>query len=135
MMTIDKSPTGVGGFLGGRSERGEYWLSVLGLFAFNLVLNFTVGDPLLTSFISLPIWLVIAARRLHDFDRRGWWGLIPFALGFVLGFIGAFVAIPPLLTMMINSGAMLTTVLVIGFTPGTAGPNRFGESVELPDPT
>lgn len=122
------------GILGGRSERGEYWLSILGLFALNVVLNLVFRNPLLTSFISLPIWIVIATRRLHDFNRSGWWSLIPFAIGFFLGFVGAVAPIPMVVKTLINLGATAAAVFIIGFKPGDDGPNRFGEPVKLPDP-
>ncbi len=118
----------VRGWLAGRSGRGEFWLSILGLVILNVILNLTVGNPAVTSLISTPFWLVIAARRLHDFGRTGWWGLIPFVVGFVVGFAGgAGVHIPSTTALGINALTALAMIGTIGAIPGAKGPNRFGE--------
>jgi uncharacterized membrane protein YhaH (DUF805 family) len=53
-------------------------------------------------FLFIVPWLALAARRLHDIDKSGWWlliGLVPFAI----------------------------VILVIGFfREGTVGDNQFG---------
>jgi uncharacterized membrane protein YhaH (DUF805 family) len=87
------------------------------------------------SFISLPFWLVIAARRLHDLDRTGWWGLVPFGAGFIGGFVVGFSkhlvdgaqangvsAICGALTTIVS----LAFIIWLGASRGTEGPNRFG---------
>jgi len=120
----------VGRILGGRSDRGEYWLAVVALVALNVVLNLTLRDLTLTSLISLPIWVVIASRRLHDFDRTGWWSLVPFGIGILLGFmVSVGVSISGAVVSLIHAGVAFSATMIIGLRPGTPGPNRFGEPV------
>jgi uncharacterized membrane protein YhaH (DUF805 family) len=90
----------------GRSGRSEYWywvgFVVMGTIAAGIAI------PLLGSIfilVTLLPSLAVAARRLHDIDRTGWWVLLWFTG------IGSFV------------------VLYWGCCSGTPGPNRFG-----PDP-
>lgn len=129
----DNSFGRLGRILGGRSDRGEYWVSVVALFVLNVVLNLTLRDPVTTSLISLPIWVVVASRRLHDFGRTGWWSLVPFGIGLLLGFaVGVGAPIPAVLVSLIHIGVTFSAGMIIGFKPGTPGANRFGEPVEDP---
>jgi uncharacterized membrane protein YhaH (DUF805 family) len=95
-----------------RAARSEYWYWVL----FNVlaqvvteIIDNVIGIWLTTGIFSLAVLLpgiAVAARRLHDVDRTGWWLLLAFIP--VVGLI----------------------VLLIWFcTKGTDGSNRFG-----PDP-
>jgi uncharacterized membrane protein YhaH (DUF805 family) len=54
--------------------------------------------------LMLVVGLAVSARRWHDQDRSGWWSLL-------------------LLLFPIGPIAM---VAMLGFIPGTPGPNRFG---------
>jgi uncharacterized membrane protein YhaH (DUF805 family) len=113
--------------MNGRSGRKEFWLSVGVLMALNVALSLVL-DPVLTSLISLPVWIFIATRRLHDFERSGWWSLIPFGVGFVMGFASGFgVPIPPAVVQLVNLAVMLAMVVIVGSIPGTPGANLFGE--------
>ena len=67
----------------GRARRQEYWMFVL----FNFLVSVAVGvvDGILgaggslSGLYSLAVLvpsLAVAARRLHDTDRSGWWMLI-----------------------------------------------------------
>jgi uncharacterized membrane protein YhaH (DUF805 family) len=85
------------------------------------------------------------ARRLHDRDRSGWWGLLPLpfmAIGAMLAprMMSSFMAVPGHLAMAPNTSlVMLTSLNNIAFygalgyliyllaTEGTTGANRFGE--------
>ena len=75
----------------GRARRKEYWMFILFYIIFYIAL--AVIDVLLgTMFLALIFSLVllvpsisIAARRLHDTGRTGWWQLI--ALIPLIGFI------------------------------------------------
>jgi uncharacterized membrane protein YhaH (DUF805 family) len=119
-------------FLGGRSRRGEYWLCVAVLVAANILAGLT-GLTLFISVALLPVWLVIAGRRLHDFGQTWLWGLIPFMLGFTIGFLTAWarragVRMPVDAATLALAGNLvsLVVIVVIGAWPGTPGPNRFG---------
>ena len=133
-MTATHFPLSVARFFGGRSNRREFWLSVVLLLAGNFGLSLVLG-PVLTSAVSLPVWIVIGSRRLHDFGQTGWWSLIPFVLGFAVGFArGAGLEVTAGAEMLFNFAVMIVTTLVIGLVPGTKGSNRFGaESGATPD--
>jgi len=96
-----------------RAARSEYWywvlFNVLAQVVTGIIDNAVIGMSLTTAIFSLAVLLpgiAVAARRLHDVDRTGWWLLLAFVP--VVGLI----------------------VLLIWFcTKGTDGSNRFG-----PDP-
>ncbi|MGL4708574.1 MAG: DUF805 domain-containing protein [Aeromonas veronii] len=96
----------------GRARRTEYWMfvlcNVIVMLLLGMVDKLIGGDnELISSIYSLAVLLpslAVAARRLHDTDRSGWWlliGLIPI--------IGTLVFI---YFMVCN---------------GQQGPNRFGD--------
>jgi uncharacterized membrane protein YhaH (DUF805 family) len=96
----------------GRAVRSEYWFWVLFSVIVLVVLNiiqFTVsafgGSMLLLLFELATVVpsIAVAARRLHDTDRSGWWQLLAFIP--IVGFI---------------------ILLVWYCQPGTPGANRFG---------
>jgi uncharacterized membrane protein YhaH (DUF805 family) len=96
---------------GGRAVRSEFWFWALFTFIVLIVLNiiqFTVSGvagsllQLLFELATLIPSIAVAARRLHDTDRSGWWQLLAFVpiVGFIL-------------------------LLVWYCQPGTPGTNRF----------
>ena len=98
----------------GRATRSEYWWFYLFVFIINIVLEVAAelaGDgDFVASLVSLAFSLAIlvpslalAARRLHDVNRSGWWQLIGLT---IIGLI-------PLIYWLVKKG--------------TDGPNRFGE--------
>ena len=116
----------------GRSDRREYWLSMFVLVVVGGLTNLVVRSPTIWSFVSLPFWLFIATRRLHDFGASGVWGLVPFGAGFVLGFArsattAASLQLMPAATQgLIEGGVGIIVMIVVGSVPGTKGKNRYG---------
>ncbi|WP_304545139.1 DUF805 domain-containing protein [Sulfurimonas microaerophilic] len=112
----------------GRARRQEFWFFVL----FYFIVSFLVGllDGLIGSEIDYVIYsaglfgtifslasfipfLALAARRMHDIDKSGWWQLIQIIP--VIGWIW---------------------FLILTVLQGTMGQNRFGADpiIETPAP-
>lgn len=104
---------------GGRARRAEYWwwvlFMLLGNIAFGILdgaifgramMGHMQGNGPLTAVFSVLMLLpglAVAARRLHDTDRSGWWLLLAFV---------------PVIGVVV--------LLWWACTRGTQGPNRFG---------
>jgi len=64
----------------GRTTRKEYWMFILIYVIINIVLS-VLGLETISLLVSLGLLIPsisIAARRLHDTSRSGWWQLIAF---------------------------------------------------------
>lgn len=60
----------------GRASRSEFWWAILFLFIVNTIVSFI---PLLGAVWTLGIFfpsIALAARRLHDINRSGWFQLL-----------------------------------------------------------
>lgn len=97
----------------GRATRKEYWMFVLFYTIFYLVLA-TLDAFLEILFLEVVFYLVtvipsisIAARRLHDTGRSGWWQLILFI---------------PLIGLI---------VLIVFLAQGSHGENEYGPNPKM----
>jgi uncharacterized membrane protein YhaH (DUF805 family) len=132
--------------LRGRIGRAQWWAGVALLLIISLPSIITVLDEDLTKryFVEIALfdlatlypYYALAAKRFHDRDRSGLWGL--FVVGINVLLIGLdFLSFTELYEdselEWIFSGALLTVTLWnlvdLGCARGVVGPNRFG-----PDP-
>jgi uncharacterized membrane protein YhaH (DUF805 family) len=131
--------------LQGRVSRQEFWLGYIGVVVVALILarllphaggefyfipsdtpdNEAWQDAPLSfgwpEFISLVLtWPIIAiyAKRLHDLSLSAWWLLLLPAFTFVVSMS---------MLSRLHVAAYCLLILVLGFLPGSHGPNRFGE--------
>ena len=137
----------------GRARRTEYWYWTLFAIIVNVVAAILDGgeEGLLTMLVSLILFipgLSVTVRRLHDIGRSGWWlggyflisviatvwiavwavnnGVsnypdIPDSSGFTLQLVLA------ILLYILAIAVFGFTMLVWYCTPGTIGPNKYGE--------
>jgi uncharacterized membrane protein YhaH (DUF805 family) len=140
-------------FFTGRSNRQEYWISVLLLIVAAFVLSYLHMEA--ASAAITIMWVITWMRRLHDIGRPGWVALLPIALmiiaimiGVALGgqpFINAIAAmetmntaaaIPDKLVYLIIGVGLTAVICQFGFTiwlgarKGDPGDNRFGKPPE-----
>jgi uncharacterized membrane protein YhaH (DUF805 family) len=110
-------------WLDGRAGRAEYWVSVAFIFALGIALSFV---PALsgTSTGLTAVLMFVQIRRVHDFDRSGWWAVLAtFApVVVMLPLMGASLDVAILVGLL----AELAAIVVVGVIPGTPGDNRFG---------
>lgn len=93
----------------GRARRSEYWYFALFNAIFSIVLSiadYALGIGFLNLLYSLIVLipsLAVAVRRMHDVNKSGWFILIP----------------------IYN--------LILAFTAGDTGPNRYGSDPKRPE--
>ncbi|MGH6949655.1 MAG: DUF805 domain-containing protein [Vitreimonas sp.] len=128
----------------GRAGRREWWLTMLG----NTVVSVIVGAvPAIGSLLTVP-WVIatlaVNARRLHDLSISAWLQLVPMAFGFALAIFffqlgGSEMPASPSWTLSTPMGQLTVLGAVtafvylafyawIGFVPGRAGSNAYGEA-------
>lgn len=95
--------------------------------------------------VNLWISCAIAAKRLHDRDRTGWWLVVPMiaiAAGFaVIAFSSSLpedrsspYLILGIAIMLVATSFGIWLTIELGFLKGIAGPNRFGPDPLPPKP-
>ena len=118
----------------GRASRSEYWYFTLFIMV-GYVVGFTLGFIAPVFFIINGIfflviiipWVAVAARRLHDINKSGWFQLIPLPAG-ILEFIFAENRQQTLEIIFLIVGLILYIYLIILFcTSGDSKQNRFGK--------
>jgi uncharacterized membrane protein YhaH (DUF805 family) len=117
-------PTGWFWWLCGRAGRREYWASVGCVFAVGLTMEYFPGGPRLESALDVVL-IFLQIRRVHDFDRSGWWVVAASFATLPAGF--ALATFTSLVVAIIGSIALAAALtILIGVVPGTSGDNRFG---------
>jgi uncharacterized membrane protein YhaH (DUF805 family) len=85
----------MGSFLGGRSDRWEYWTSIALLTVAGVILPMLHVHAAVAALFVM--WMVTWARRLHDIGISGWIAVIP----------GAAMILPVLLGLLIGGNHFL----------------------------
>ena len=137
----------------GRARRTEYWYWTLFAIIANAVAAILEGgeEGLLAMIVSLILFipgLSVAVRRLHDIGRSGWWlggyflisvvATVWIAVWAVNNGVSNYPDAPDsssltlqlifvLLLYILAIAGLGFTMLVWYCTPGTIGPNRYGE--------
>lgn len=136
-------------FFTGRSNRQEYWISVVLLIVVAVVLSYMRMQA--ASAAITVMWVLTWMRRLHDIGKPGWFALFPVVIGVILVFAGfalggpAFMkaigemqtssnppALPDNMLYLALGVVLAAAVVQFGFTiwlgvkKGDAGDNRFG---------
>jgi len=114
----------------GRAIRSEYWWFALFLIIVSALLGF-FSDALSAAFslATLLPSMAVAARRLHDSDKSGWWQVAPLGSVILTAVLLEFET--NILAFASGAFAVVSVVLVLVWLikTGTPGRNRFG-----PDP-
>jgi uncharacterized membrane protein YhaH (DUF805 family) len=99
----------------------------------------------LVNLATIALLAAAIARRLHDKDRSGYWGLLPLPtmlIGLVFmpqilaGFIPPRQSDPLLGLLMLNNLAsfgLIVVLVILLVGKGSEGPNRFGTTSAVPD--
>jgi uncharacterized membrane protein YhaH (DUF805 family) len=107
----------------GRAGRREYWAYVGAL----MIVSFLMREvPPALSLVGAVLLTLVQTRRLHDFDRSGWWALAALFAPVALGLIAYFATGSELVAVVLSSVITLAALAWIGAAPGTPGENRFG---------
>lgn len=115
--------------LHGRYNRKYYWAMLGALCLAGVVIRLMGGH--LGYAMSGPMMFVMV-RRLHDFNRTGWW-----ALALTLGPVALMLALapfaPPTTTAPFITLIALVWLVWLGCIPGDPNENRFGPAPGAPD--
>jgi uncharacterized membrane protein YhaH (DUF805 family) len=121
----------------GRINRARYWLGVLAMSVLvALVIGLVVVTRIPAVFLGMiPIFymsLALAAKRLHDRNKSGWWVVVFIVLPGILDRLSNRVVEESVVWWVLVLPALALSIwglVEIGFRRGTAGSNDHG-----PDP-
>jgi uncharacterized membrane protein YhaH (DUF805 family) len=82
--------------LDGRMDRRGFLSAYLSFVAAKIALLLATQNALLVDAAALVPWVWMATKRLHDFNARWWWSLLPFVVGFATGLVNGFCRPPNL---------------------------------------
>lgn len=111
--------------INGRLGRRRYWGWLGAIVLASLALAALLKAP--TGLFATWLWLWIAAPRLHDVGRSGWW--VVGVIAFIAAAIGAASMVGELMVPPMTYLAMLlqfAVVLWLGIAEGESCANRFG---------
>lgn len=122
----------------GRARRSEFWWFVLFTFLVGIVATvvdlalgtdeFNEGNGVvgtLTGLVLLLPSIAVAARRLHDIGRSGWWQLVGFAAIPVI-------LLAPVLGLAVLLGSLV--LLLVWFCTDSRPDNHHGPNPKTPVP-
>lgn len=112
----------VAAYLGGRGDRKEYWVVVGGLTLIGVIVSLFGGD---IGYATLGPMLFMMVRRLHDFNRSGWWSAA-IIMGPPALMIAAAPIAPPETTAPFIILMSLVWTVWLGAVRGDPHENRFG---------
>jgi uncharacterized membrane protein YhaH (DUF805 family) len=87
---------------------------------------------LISSLVVLYPWLAVWIKRLHDLNLTGWWCapvFIPSLADPAASLLGLSGLVEQIL-LVVDVAVMavfIVSIAVLGFRPGTIGPNRYGD--------
>lgn len=112
-------------WISGRLSRRKYW-TFMGAIIFASALV-AIGRWPYAGLLLTAAWIMVAAGRLHDLGRSGWWaaGLVAFNTGAVAaGELASPLMTPPM--VFVGSLLMLSVTLWLGVAESDPLENRFG---------
>ena len=124
----------------GRSQRTELFLYIFVVMMITIVVTQITGIPKFYVDLAVAFPLIpLLARRLHDFNRSGWFALIaPVIVGLHTWawrqFEAGILLMPePEYPYNVLKGVLVLLLFIMLFWPGTKGANRFGPDPRLDD--
>jgi uncharacterized membrane protein YhaH (DUF805 family) len=112
-------------WLKGRAGRREYWASMGCVFAAGLAAEYFPARAPVQMGLGVVLML-LQIRRLHDFNRSGWWAVAAAFAPVVL--VVAFMTSYFIAARLGGLVIALLFVMGVGAWPGDRGDNRFGPS-------
>jgi uncharacterized membrane protein YhaH (DUF805 family) len=125
MARADEPWRSLSAFLHGRVGRIEYWLWVAAFFAGSTALAYIHALNLGFNLAFKLGVMLQQSRRLHVFDRSGWWAVLFVVIPFVVGHLLELVVMRSTANT-ISTFVGLAIIAFVGGVPGNHSSNRFG---------